>query len=761
MDARRTGKVRHYGKPRKCSYPKRNGALNKHARFQRAIYKRDREYSCETSGFGSCSCTCTEMPWEMYTEEQSFPVCDFLGCVAILRLLDISHVERDTIKACVQVCSYRPWADVFLSGQAERARDYLLHVASLIAVDRKNWKLYSILLPRLNSKTLFLCAFSRGAQVCGWKMTKNAKTVYNTDDIQEAAEKCLRQLLHPGRWGIVRALLLADISEDFRGIAFDAALQCEQWDMVLLAINSGLSSRRLTRTLTLSLRPPYHWDVALACVEKGADVRNACPDIHLDAAGHNDQRCILLHYAAKTSQWNAVEYLVKQGCSPDVADCRGVTILHHAVWQKQWRVAAVLFAKMQNVAKTVSSFGGETKSPFHIMCAAGKTELVNACAELGADLDHADSTGHTAMYLAARDSQWNIVELLLERGADPDREDDRGQNVLQEAVVRENWEMAHRIIHHSKRAGELASARTMIYQFNGCTALHLLCERGQVDLLHTLLLMNADPLVQNNVGETLLTTAMYAREGRENLIRVLIQSGMTTHQAVLSDRAARQSSAALMNILQVSPMGVAVTKGMLQTAKLLYASGATLNKEMHILLKHQVVQDHLPQNGQLVLEFLHQINSEPRLLRDLCALKISHLIGCRPGREDRVTQLGLPRPLCNLVLMNQLMSQEFTGDCGTEGEAGSRLHFRRTLRRHFRLFHDDVFEFSHLRLCSVQIGDLWQRTQCHLSLFDSISLTQNRYHHDLPSASTFLARYGLEADTFQSTSSHCSCQVTS
>ena len=178
--------------------------------------------------------------------------------------------------------------------------------------------------------------------------------------------------------------------------------------------------------------------------------------------------------------------------------------------------------------------------------------------------------------------------------------------------------------------------------------------------------MKADPLVRDDEGNTLMMAASEATEGGENVYRTLIQSGISTHQAVVSESllASLKERNADVDEEFSSPMRRAVEKGQLRIAKMLYASGACSNREIHELNTFPTTGARLEKlRCHDILKFLDDISSQPRSLRDLCSLKVSHLIGCGVGREDRVVRAGLPPPVRRRVLLEHVTDPEFLKDC--------------------------------------------------------------------------------------------------
>ena len=341
-----------------------------------------------------------------------------------------------------------------------------------------------------------------------------------------------------------------------------------------------------------------------------------------------------------------------------------------------------------------------------LACVTKGGNIAEACTENGLDLNDRNDSGRTVLHEAILGKRGvEIVELLLQAGANPDVSDILGETALHTAVQRKHWSLLSILLAHSQGAGKIVSTRipkrrhsTFILLMRrtlgrGITLLHKLCEEGQADIVHTLLLMKADPLVRDDEGNTLMMAASEATEGGENVYRTLIQSGISTHQAVVSESllASLKERNADVDEEFSSPMRRAVEKGQLRIAKMLYASGACSNREIHELNTFPTTGARLEKlRCHDILKFLDDISSQPRSLRDLCSLKVSHLIGCGVGREDRVARAGLPPPVCRQVLLEHVTDPEFISDCPDPPDNPFDLFFRSMFRLSGLFFPDSI-----------------------------------------------------------------------
>ncbi|XP_070190973.1 uncharacterized protein [Littorina saxatilis] len=338
-------------------------------------------------------------------------------------------------------------------------------------------------------------------------------------------------------------------------------------------------------------------------------------------------------------------------------------------------------------------------------------DIATACAENGFDLDTRTGRCKRTVLQDAVDmcQDKTMVEKLLQAGADPFAEsgDTFGygaKSVGMQAISNEDWDRVTSLLKSCRAPVDIASN----------WLLRILCERGQADILQMLLKMGADPLVTDDSGNTLMMTTVAAVDSRdgtfyrpskpgsvemkENVIRVLIQAGVSTHQALVSqvklsalqevnsqpvaedDFAANDEEeeeeeeddfikdmimlTRLYDAHSWSPFCLAVVKGRLRTAKMLYAAGACCNGEIHKLGASENIRERMEETMRReILDFLEDISSHPRSLADSCTLRISHLIGCGPQRDVRAASLGLPEALRRRVLHGHVINPDFLKNC--------------------------------------------------------------------------------------------------
>lgn len=115
-------------------------------------------------------------------------------------------------------------------------------------------------------------------------------------------------------------------------------------------------------------------------------------------------------------------------------------------------------------------------------------------------VDKKDHQGHTALMMATRYDQGNIIKILLENGANPNATDGDGWTPLMFACV---GDAEAETIHMLSESG----ADLNLKNKDGRTALMETADRGYIAVVQALLECGANPLVRDNQGRTALDIA--------------------------------------------------------------------------------------------------------------------------------------------------------------------------------------------------------------------------------------------------------------
>ena len=123
----------------------------------------------------------------------------------------------------------------------------------------------------------------------------------------------------------------------------------------------------------------------------------------------------------------------------------------------------------------------------------------------------------------------------------------------------------------------------------------------------------------------------------------------------------------------------AVEEGLLDLFKLLYRSGGTTNAQLTILSqspKYQAIDEQTykkdPRRVE-VNEYLQQAARHPRRLRDMCVFAVSHLLGSRADRKDRMA--ALPNPIKDELLFKHVIQDFHTDDDATDKKDPPGLYY--------------------------------------------------------------------------------------
>lgn len=204
----------------------------------------------------------------------------------------------------------------------------------------------------------------------------------------------------------------------------------------------------------------------------------------------------------------------------------------------------------------------------------------------GAEINTVDDKGDTALSLAARRGDLQIVELALQSGASPDVQPAAGGSPLIDAAAGGHRALVGTLL----RAG----ARIDLKDSEGRTALFRSAARGDIETVTLLLEHGADPNDRRDNGVTALMIA--AESGSTDLVELLLAngadvnakagSGETALHAAVAKRRSETANALLRagaaadvaNGLGETPLDTAINAGAADLARLLVAQGARVDR---------------------------------------------------------------------------------------------------------------------------------------------------------------------------------------
>lgn len=174
---------------------------------------------------------------------------------------------------------------------------------------------------------------------------------------------------------------------------------------------------------------------------------------------------LLLHWAALLGKDRLVELLLKfKECEVDSADDTGAT-------------------------------------PLILATLKGALNICKMLVEKGANVNHANTNGHTAVQYAGSKNHKEIMAFLLDSKADPNTRDHIGDTPLHRVASMERHECLQILLTHPNSSG-IISIDSQNRQGN--TALHLACECDDSTTAMLLLDMGACTEIQNKQKQTAL-----------------------------------------------------------------------------------------------------------------------------------------------------------------------------------------------------------------------------------------------------------------
>jgi ankyrin repeat protein len=180
----------------------------------------------------------------------------------------------------------------------------------------------------------------------------------------------------------------------------------------------------------------YHWQEGVEyLIRKRVDINAVTSDDKTP-----------LHLAIELENTEIALYLLEQGADTSIKDSSGRTALHLAAARGLPVVVQHLIAGGADLNATISE--DDTTTPLHLAIELEDTELATKIAlcllEKGADTTIKDSSGRTALHLAAARGLYVVVQCLIEGGADANATISVRKPItpLQQAIISKSWGIA-------------------------------------------------------------------------------------------------------------------------------------------------------------------------------------------------------------------------------------------------------------------------------------------------------------------------------
>ncbi|KAL8591241.1 hypothetical protein ACOMHN_017565 [Nucella lapillus] len=461
------------------------------------------------------------------------------------------------------------------------------------------------------------------------------------------------QCISLGQWSTVRLLMEYLVDPSLLTEAFDVMLQQRQWILVAMVMDLTLDDVRRTEVMRTAMEEHEGSVVAhgLTLLEGRLSV---------------EERKQLFFKAHRKQLWQVLRKLSEEKDSTGRRH-RDVT-LREAVWRHQW-------------------------------------DVVTHCQESGADIDAINArTGihETLLNRAAIECDWEVVHGLIQLGADQSIEDSTGNRVIHRAMDLYHWETVHLLVlfhadltfldpHEGRSAlyklikstapSPYASPPTVAAQgriidkcliwccdvdyeetFQGKNALHVTSHAGLWETFRSLVARGSNPLARTVDGQTLLWMAAENIQCPHRMVAECIKLGISTFEQEFN-----QSN------FSTTPFGLSLLRQDHVLMSMLYESGSCSNSEVfwhlqntlrtshargsHLLTSTRSLRGNLP--PPVIVKLLTKQATQPRTLKSLCRLRVSHLLGVQHKREKRVAELPLSYQLKHFVMFIDITNPDF------------------------------------------------------------------------------------------------------
>ena len=174
---------------------------------------------------------------------------------------------------------------------------------------------------------------------------------------------------------------------------------------------------------------------------------------------------------------------------------------------------------------------GPLITPLMIAAKEGHVEILELLISHGAKLDDMDATGRTALRLSCQANNLEVAKVLIESGADMTIRDDQDQNALNDAILFENLDIVNLLLSKGLNLDD----RNMGEGYSGKTALMYAIDKGNINIINTLLNYGANVNIKTKNGNTALMIA--EKKGDQEIINLLLKAGAkeTSQNNVISE----------------------------------------------------------------------------------------------------------------------------------------------------------------------------------------------------------------------------------
>lgn len=240
--------------------------------------------------------------------------------------------------------------------------------------------------------------------------------------------------------------------------------------------------------------------------------------------------------AAGANKESAVKMLLEAGADPNLTDQKGDTALHAVARldsPNSEHVSIAITQALLGANVDIDTRGCDGVTALMMASRTGQSELLGVLLEQGADTLSRDTRGRTALTYAAQKGHATVIRRLISAGADVNVASESGTTPLMSAAERGSLDAAAILI----EAGAEVNAQAP----NGASAVIISCSWGYKDLTRLLVDSGADVNLANEEGETALISMMRAEIdqiergelelGILDLLPVFLEAGVDVNHA--------------------------------------------------------------------------------------------------------------------------------------------------------------------------------------------------------------------------------------